>query len=35
MRNQLADLLEADEDWKAAADVLVKITFDASASYVI
>lgn len=32
MRNQLADLLEAEEDWKAAAEVLMKINMDATYS---
>lgn len=33
LRNQLADLLEAEEDWKGAADVLIKLNMDASYSY--
>lgn len=33
MRNQLADLLEADEEWKEAAEVLMKVNMDANYSY--
>jgi len=33
MRNQLADLLEANEEWKEAAEVLMKVNMDATYSY--
>jgi hypothetical protein len=32
MRNQLANLLEAEEEWKEAAEVLMKINMDATFS---
>lgn len=32
MRNRFADLLEAEEEWKEAAEVLMKINMDAAYS---
>ena len=34
LRNQLASLLEADEEWKEAAQVLMGINLDANYSFV-